>query len=88
MRELIAISITESSQTGEARRTALTLAARLGFKEIERGKVGLVVTELASNLVQHGQGGVLLLREIEQESIAGIEILALDKGSGMVLRNV
>lgn len=84
MRESVAITITESSQTGEARRAAIALATRLGFRETERGKVGIVVTEVASNLIQHGQGGVLLLRLIEHNSAIGIEVLSLDKGRGMV----
>ncbi|MEH2284853.1 MAG: ATP-binding SpoIIE family protein phosphatase [Nostoc sp.] len=84
MRKSVAIPITESSQTGEARRVAIALATRLGFQETQRGKVGIVVTEVASNLIQHGQGGVLLLRLIEDDSAIGIEVLSLDKGRGMV----
>jgi anti-sigma regulatory factor (Ser/Thr protein kinase) len=84
MRESTAIVISESSQTGEARRVALALAHRLGFKETERGKLGLVVTEIANNLVQHAHGGILLLRAIEQATIPGIEIMSLDHGPGMV----
>ena len=84
MRESVAITITESSQTGEARRVAIALATRLGFQETQRGKVGIVVTELANNLIQHGQGGVLLLRLLAHDSAIGIEVLALDKGRGMV----
>ncbi|MEH1901952.1 MAG: ATP-binding SpoIIE family protein phosphatase [Nostoc sp.] len=84
MRESVAITITESSQTGEARRVAMALATRLGFQETERGKVGIVVTEVANNLVQHAHGGVVLLRTINQDLAVGIEVLSLDKGSGMV----
>lgn len=84
MKESIAIAVTESSQTGEARRAAVALATRLSFTETERGKVGIVVTEIANNLVQHAKGGVLLLRAIEQHLSIGIEIMALDKGPGMV----
>jgi anti-sigma regulatory factor (Ser/Thr protein kinase) len=84
MKESIAIPIVESSQTGEARRVALALAGRLGFNEVERGKVGIVVTELANNLVQHAGGGVVLLRAIEQYPTLGIEVLALDQGRGML----
>ena len=84
MRDSIAIAITESSQTGEARRAALALASRLGFKETRRGTVGLVVTEVANNLVQHTPGGVVILRAIEHHAAVGIEILSLDRGPGMV----
>ncbi|MBD1909066.1 MULTISPECIES: ATP-binding SpoIIE family protein phosphatase [unclassified Leptolyngbya] len=84
MRESTAIAVTEQSQTGEARRASLALANRLGFKETERGKVGILVTEVASNLVQHGGGGVIMLRAIAQHPTVGIEVLALDRGSGMM----
>jgi anti-sigma regulatory factor (Ser/Thr protein kinase) len=84
MKESIAIAITESSQTGEARRAALALASRIGFKETERGNVGIVVTEVANNLVQHARDGVILLRSVEKSSTLGVEVLALDKGPGMV----
>ncbi|MGP1385910.1 MAG: SpoIIE family protein phosphatase [Thainema sp.] len=83
MRESTAIAVTEQSQTGEARRASLALASRLGFKETARGKVGILVTEVANNLVQHGGGGVILLRAIVQSPTIGIEVLALDRGPGM-----
>lgn len=84
MKDSIAIPIIDSSQAGEARRTAVVLASRLGFNETERGKIAIVVTEVANNLVQHTRGGVLLLRAIEQPTAVGIEILSLDQGPGMV----
>ncbi|MDZ8189334.1 MAG: ATP-binding protein/SpoIIE family protein phosphatase [Nostoc sp. ChiSLP02] len=83
MRESVALTITEPSQTGEARRKAIALATKLGFEEIKRGKVGIVVTEIASNLIQHTHGGVLLLRALQDDSAVGIEVLSLDKGQGM-----
>ena len=84
MRESTAIAVTEQSQTGEARRASLALANRLGFQETARGRVGILVTEVANNLVQHGGGGSILLRAIAQSATIGIEILALDQGPGMV----
>lgn len=83
MRESTAIAVTEQSQTGEARRASLALASRLGFEETARGKVGILVTEVANNLVQHGGGGSILLRAIARSSTVGIEVLALDQGPGM-----
>lgn len=83
MSNSIALPILEPSQAGEARRKAVAFASRLGFNETELGKVGLVVTEVANNLVRHAQDGVLLLQALEQDDIAGVEILALDKGPGI-----
>lgn len=81
--EAIAVTVTESSQVGEARRAATQLASRLGFGEAEAGKVAVVVTEAASNLVKHGGGGELLLGALERNGVAGVEIMALDQGPGM-----
>ncbi|HEY9633889.1 MAG TPA: SpoIIE family protein phosphatase [Coleofasciculaceae cyanobacterium] len=83
MTEPVALPILESSQAGEARRIAIALASRLGFNETERGKVGIVVTEVANNLVRHAIDGKLLLQPLTRNNIEGIEILALDKGPGI-----
>ncbi|HLO51427.1 MAG TPA: SpoIIE family protein phosphatase [Kamptonema sp.] len=79
----VALPIVESSQVGEARRIAFAFANHLGFSETERGNVSIVVTELANNLVQHAHNGQLLLQAQVLNSIARLEILALDSGPGM-----
>jgi len=78
------IPVMESSQAGFARRTAAALAARLRFNEEEQGKVALVVSEAAKNLVAHAREGVILLRELHAGAHTGVEMLAIDKGPGMV----
>ncbi|MDP8964468.1 MAG: SpoIIE family protein phosphatase [Cyanobacteriota bacterium] len=83
MTEPVALPIIESSQVGEARRVAIALATRLGFNETERGKVGIVATEVANNLVRYAIDGKLLLQPSKRNEIEGIEILALDKGPGI-----
>lgn len=83
MKDTVALPVLESSQVGEARRIAVALASRLGFNETEQGKVGIVVTELANNLVRHAQEGLLLLQGRTRSNIEGMEIIALDKGPGM-----
>lgn len=65
---------------GAARREAAVLADKLGLAEETAGRVGIVVTEAANNLVKHANGGEILLREIECQ---GLELLAVDKGPGM-----
>jgi anti-sigma regulatory factor (Ser/Thr protein kinase) len=81
--EPVALAVVELSQVGEARRTAALLGARLGFDETGCGKVALVVTEAATNLVKHGRDGLLILRPMECNDVWGLEVLALDRGPGM-----
>jgi anti-sigma regulatory factor (Ser/Thr protein kinase) len=82
--EPVALSLVEMSQVGEARRTAALLGARLGFDETGCGRIALVVTEAATNLVKHARDGFLILRPLEGKGGGGLEVLALDKGPGMV----
>lgn len=77
------LPVTESSQAGHARRTAAALAGRLGFNEEAQGKVALVVSEAAKNLVVHARDGFILLRSLHAGPHVGVEMLALDKGPGM-----
>jgi anti-sigma regulatory factor (Ser/Thr protein kinase) len=47
------------------------------------GKLALIVTELATNLVKHAKDGELLMRRLGADGIDGVEVLSLDKGPGM-----
>ncbi len=83
MEETVALPVVEPSQIGDARRRAVELSRHLGFDETEAGKVALVVTEAATNLVKHARGGELIARVLSAGRTLGLEILALDKGPGM-----
>ncbi len=78
------IPVTESSRIPEARRVALKLARRLGFDETKSGKLAIVVTEAATNLLNHAGQGEIVLRMIEDRGTGGgLQILVLDKGPGI-----
>ena len=77
------VGIADSTHTAEARRKALDLASRLGFEQTEAGNVGLVVTEVAKNLLKHAGGGEMIVRAIERNGASALEMLALDKGPGI-----
>jgi anti-sigma regulatory factor (Ser/Thr protein kinase) len=83
MTSSLALHVAESSQVGEARRLATTLARRLDFDDTDAGRVSLAVTEAATNLVKHAPGGEILVRALSVHEGGGIEILALDAGSGI-----
>ena len=77
------LEVRDSSQVAGARRETVSLAQSHDFSEEDAGRVAIVVTELATNLLKHGGGGVLLIGSYDDESGAGIECLALDRGPGM-----
>src|SRR5258706_8823565 len=80
----LVLPIIETTQVAEARRLATTLAQNLGLGESVSGKVALVVTECATNLIKHtSQGGELIISSLNWNGLTGIEILALDKGPGI-----
>lgn len=76
--------VSENSQRGEARRVAAAQAHALGFDEEGAGRVALVVSELAGNLVKHVRGGgELLLRAASRSGALSIEIVTVDQGPGL-----
>ena len=90
MTESFATGVNDPSATAEARRRATSLAVKLGFDEPDVGRVALVVTELATNLLKHAGGGEILVRSLGNGEGtgdgAGVEILALDRGPGIADR--
>lgn len=75
------LPVTEFSQVAEARRFTTQLACGLGFTETDSARVALVVTEAATNLVEHATGGQLLVQSLPD--VGGLELLALDTGPGI-----
>ena len=59
------------------------VAVSAGFSGSKVGEIDIVVAEIVSNLVKHAQGGQILVKLIEQNSIQGIELISVDGGPGM-----
>jgi len=76
------VDVTEVTQVGEARREAMTMAREAGLDENDCGRVGIVVTEAATNLAKHARHGRLLLQEVV-EPRGALVALALDGGPGV-----
>ncbi|WP_119156675.1 ATP-binding protein [Caldimonas tepidiphila] len=76
--------LNDASQVAAARRSVGELAHSLGYDERDAGRVALVLTEAATNVLKHAGHGELLVRVLhEPEQPAGaIEIVALDRGPG------
>jgi anti-sigma regulatory factor (Ser/Thr protein kinase) len=83
MNDQIHFQIRDASAVAEARREVADLARAVGFDASGIGKVALVVTEAATNLVKHTPEGQLLARAFDRDGVAAIEVLALDQGPGI-----
>jgi anti-sigma regulatory factor (Ser/Thr protein kinase) len=79
------VPVEETTQVGQARREALMLAEQCGFGELDAGRVALAATELATNLLKHGRGGVMHLSLVCGRQGLGVELCALDRGPGFLL---
>jgi anti-sigma regulatory factor (Ser/Thr protein kinase) len=78
----VAQQVSDPSQVAEARRAAATICRELGFDPVRAGRVGIVVTEAANNILSHGGSGEILLRR-QAGRVTGVELLALDRGRGI-----
>lgn len=76
-----AFPIGDASRVGEVRRHAAMLAHDCGLDDVEAGRLALVVTELATNLLRHARNGRLLLSARPARS--EVEVIAIDEGPGI-----
>jgi anti-sigma regulatory factor (Ser/Thr protein kinase) len=77
------VAVAERSRVAEARRLACRAAAQQGFGESDIGRVAIIATELATNLVKHAGGGEIIIGSFDDCEGTGLELLALDKGPGI-----
>ena len=71
----------DGSRVGEARRHAAELARECGMDDVQAGRLALVVTELATNLVRHADKGRLLISA--RIGRGEVEVIAIDEGPGI-----
>jgi anti-sigma regulatory factor (Ser/Thr protein kinase) len=69
---------------GAVRRAATEVATKIGFDPASVAEIAIVATELASNLRKHADDGALVVRIARTREEAGVELLALDRGPGIV----
>jgi anti-sigma regulatory factor (Ser/Thr protein kinase) len=79
----IPIGPTDLTQTGNARRKAISLAIATQFDELRQGQIGIIVTEAARNIAAHAGHGEIVLTPWSHGGLAGIDVLALDQGKGI-----
>jgi anti-sigma regulatory factor (Ser/Thr protein kinase) len=78
------VPIADRSCVAEARRLAADLASQQNLDATDVGRVALVATELCSNMIKHAGCGELAIAAFEDVEGRGVELLALDRGPGIV----
>jgi anti-sigma regulatory factor (Ser/Thr protein kinase) len=79
----VRVDIDEQSQIGAARRYAVALGRAQSLGSDAVGRLAIVVTEAATNIVTHAGRGFIVLRGSVSGGHATVELLALDKGPGI-----
>ncbi|MEZ5409166.1 MAG: ATP-binding protein [Acidimicrobiales bacterium] len=82
MQDLRWFRLDDESSVGAARRFASGIAGSLGYTESRSAEVAIGVTELATNVVRHGETGSMLVRLDDIGPRVCIEVVAVDSGPG------
>jgi anti-sigma regulatory factor (Ser/Thr protein kinase) len=75
--------VNSASDVGACRRAAQRLAENGGFDATACGRVAIVASELANNLLRHGRDGEFLLDRMPMDGTVHLQMLAIDRGPGM-----
>lgn len=80
------VVVREPSDVMDARRLVAQAAESARFDEALRGRVSIVAAEMTSNLIKHSSAGGELLVNAMTPPIGpgGVEVLAIDRGPGML----
>jgi anti-sigma regulatory factor (Ser/Thr protein kinase) len=81
------LTLADQSGVAEARRASIQIAQSLGFSEKYQADAALVVTEAATNILKYAGRGEISLRPYREGAMdgqQGLEVVALDRGPGIV----
>ncbi|HWS38363.1 MAG TPA: SpoIIE family protein phosphatase [Actinoplanes sp.] len=76
--------VEEAGSASAVRRAAERLAAELAMPENRIADLSIAAAEAAGNLVKHAVQGVILVRAVRAADQAGVELIMVDSGPGMI----
>ena len=77
------ISISDRSEIASSRRAAEDVAHELALDDARLGRVALVATEMATNILKHAGNGHLVVSRFDDGSGSGVELMGMDSGPGI-----
>ena len=73
-------AITHASDVSAARRAGQKLADTLGFDDVKAGRLAIIITEAATNILKHaGEGTISIMRTQSGVAVTGGDGVAGDK---------
>lgn len=78
------IPVIEELDIVAARQAGRKISRSLGFSLVDQTRITTAISELARNIVLYAGTGTITIRPIYKGSQSGIEIIAEDKGPGIV----
>jgi len=78
------IEIATESDVVQVRQVGRELSRKLGFGLTDQARITTGISELARNILLYAGSGQIILQVVEDQGRRGIEILAEDKGPGIV----
>jgi anti-sigma regulatory factor (Ser/Thr protein kinase)/serine/threonine protein phosphatase PrpC len=79
----ISVEVNWPSDVARAVELGKGLATSLGYAEAPTEEIGLVITELAANLIRHASGGTIRVKTVADGARDGIEVQSTDNGPGI-----
>jgi anti-sigma regulatory factor (Ser/Thr protein kinase) len=77
-------AITHASDVSAARRAGQKLADTLGFDDVKAGRLAIIITEAATNILKHaGEGTISIMRTQSGVAMPGVDVVAVDNGPGI-----
>jgi anti-sigma regulatory factor (Ser/Thr protein kinase) len=77
------IPVDDPSRVAEVRRLANACALAEGLDAERCDQVGIVATEIATNLLKHARSGQVYISPLSPTGRAGVELLSIDRGPGV-----
>lgn len=78
------ISVKEELDIVTARQAGRELSRSLGFSVVDQTRITTAISELARNIVLYATEGKIMIRAINTGYYQGIEVVAEDKGPGIL----
>jgi anti-sigma regulatory factor (Ser/Thr protein kinase) len=77
------VAVASPTDVADARRRAAELCHTLHFDEVSAGRVAIVVSEAATNVLKHAGGGHVFVGPAGACDRPGVQVIGMDRGGGM-----